>query len=131
MFAVCYIVTSKKFKERAKNPGETITVFITDLMLLLKERNYVHEDRQVRDQFVYGVSDEELKKRLLERGNTLTRIEATSIGKGHESTKLEVLDCSAIQPAKESVNVMSKDKQRKVLMCNYCAKKKGTHSFSD
>ena len=71
----------------------------------------------MRDQFVYGVSNEELKKRLLEGGNTLTRIEATSIGKGHESTKLEVLDCSAKQPAKENVNAVSKDKQRKVLMC--------------
>ena len=27
------IVASKKFKERMQKPGETITVFITDLML--------------------------------------------------------------------------------------------------
>ena len=44
-------------------------------MLLVKDCNYTDEDRQVRDQFVYGISDEELKKRLLEKGNTLTRIE--------------------------------------------------------
>ena len=61
------IVASKKFKERVQKPGETITAFATDLLLLV---NYVNEDRQVRDQFVYGVSDEELKKRLLEKGNT-------------------------------------------------------------
>ena len=48
-----------------------------------------------------------------------------------ESTKLEVQECSAKQPAKESVNAVSKDKQRKVLMCNYCANMKGAHSFSD
>ena len=36
-------------------------------MLLVKECNYADEDRKVRDQFVHGVSDEELKKTLLER----------------------------------------------------------------
>ena len=61
------ILVSKKFKERMQKPGETITVFITDLMLLVKECNYADEVRQVRDQFVYAVSDEELKKRLLEK----------------------------------------------------------------
>ena len=127
------IVASKKFKERVQKPGETITSFITDLMLLVKDCNYVDEDRQVRDQYVYGVSDEELKKKLLEKGNTLTRIEATSIGKSHESTKQEVLECSAKQPVKESIHAVSKDKDKskKVLVCNFCANKKGPHSFSN
>ena len=58
-----------------QKPGEKITVFITDLMLLVTECNYVDPDRLVRDHFSYRVSDEELKKRLLERGNTLTRVE--------------------------------------------------------
>ena len=84
------IVASKKFKERVQKAGETITVFITDLMLLVKEDNYVDEDRQMRDQFVYGVSGGELKKRLLERGNSLTLVETTTIGKAYKSTQLEV-----------------------------------------
>ena len=125
------IVASKKFKERVLKPGETITVFIIDLMLLVKECNYGDENRQVRDQFVYGVSDEELKKGLLEKGNTLTGVKATAIGKTYESTKLKVQECSAKQLAKESVNAVSKDKQRNVLMCNYRANKKRAHSFSD
>ena len=37
--------------------------FVTDLMLLVKDYNYIDEDRQVRDQFVYGVSDDDLKKK--------------------------------------------------------------------
>ena len=125
------ILVSKKFKERTQKPRETITVFITELMLLVKECNYADEVTQVRDQFVYKVSDEELKKRLLEKGSTLTRVEATAIGKAYESTKLEVQECSAKQPAKDSVKAVSKDKLRKVLMCNYCVNKKGAHSFSD
>ena len=127
------IVASKKFKERVQKPGETITAFITDLMLLVKDCNYVDEDRQVRDQFVYGICDEELKKKLLEKGNTLTRIEATSIGKAHETTKQEVQECSTKHPVKESVHTVSKDndKSKKGLMCNFCANKKGAHSFSN
>ena len=98
----------------------------------MKDCNYVDEDRQVRDQLVYGVSDEELKKRLQEKGNTLTRVEAITIGKAYESTKIEVQECSANRTlAKESIKTVSKDKPKKVLMCNYCANKKGTHSFSD
>ena len=38
------IVASKKFKERVQKPGETMTIFITDFMLLLKACNYVDED---------------------------------------------------------------------------------------
>ena len=121
------VVASKKFKERVQKPGESITAFVTDLLLLVKDCNYVDEDRQVRDQFVYGVSGEELKKRLLEKGNTLTRVEAITIGKAYESTKIEVQECSANRtPAKESIKAVSKDKPKKVLMCNYCAKKKGS-----
>ena len=42
------IVAAKKFKDRVQKPGETITAFITDLMLLVKDCNYTDEDRQVR-----------------------------------------------------------------------------------
>ena len=87
------IVASKKFKERVQKPKETITSFVTDLMLLVKDCNYIDEDRQVRDQFVYGVSDDDMKKKLLENGNTLTRIQAVSIGKAHETTNQEVQEC--------------------------------------
>ena len=55
------IVASKKFKERVKK--ERIAFFVTDLMLLVKDCNYIDEYRQVRDQFVYGVSDDSLKKK--------------------------------------------------------------------
>ena len=48
----------------------------------MKDCNYVDEDRQVRDQFVYGVSNEELKKRFLEKVNTLARVEAITIWQG-------------------------------------------------
>ena len=70
------IVDSKKFKERVQKPKAAITSFVTDLMLLVEDCNYADEDRQVRDQFVYGVSDDDLKKKLVEKGNTLTSIQA-------------------------------------------------------
>ena len=125
------IVASKKFKERVQKPKETITSFVTDLMLLVKDCNYIDEDRQVRDQFVYGVSDDELKKKLLEKGNTLTRIQAVSIGKAHETTNQEVQECCLKPPVSDSANAVFKDKPNKGLMCNYCANKKGSHSFAN
>ena len=103
------IVASKKFKERVQKPGETITAFVTDLLLLVKDCNYVDEDRQVTDQFVYDISDEELKKRLLEKGNTRTRVEAITIGKAFESTKIEAQECSA-----NRIKAVSKEKPKKV-----------------
>ena len=33
------IVAAKKLKDRVQKPGETITAFITDLMLLVKDCN--------------------------------------------------------------------------------------------
>ena len=66
------IVASKKVKERIQKPKETITLFVSDLMLLVKDCNYIDEDRQVGDQFVCGVFDDDLKKKLLEKGNALT-----------------------------------------------------------
>ena len=86
-------VASKKYKEQGQKSEETITLFVTDLMLLVKDCSCIDEDRQVRDQFVYGVSDDDLKKKLLEKGNTLTRIQAVSIGKAHETTNQEVQEC--------------------------------------
>ena len=117
------IVASKKFKERVQKPKETITSFVTDLMLLVKDCNYIDEDRQVRDQFVYGVSDDDLKKKLVEKGNTLTRIQAVSIG--------EVQECCLKPPVSDSTNNIFKGKPHKGLMCNYCANKKGSHSFAN
>ena len=123
------IVASKKFKERVQKPKVTITSFVTDLKLLVKDCNYVDEDRQVRDQFVYGVSDDDLKKKLPEKGNTFTRIQAVSIGKAHETTNQEVQEYCLKPPVSDNTNAVFKDKPKKGLMCNYCANKKGSHSF--
>ena len=125
------ILSSKKFRERVQKPKETITSFVTDLMLLVKDCNYIDEDRQVRDQFVYGVSDDDLKKKLLEKGNTLTQIQAVSIGKAHETTNQEVQECCLKPPVSDSTNTVFKGKPNKGLMCNYCANKKGYHSFAN
>jgi len=110
------IVASKKLEEQVQKPKETITSFVTDLMLLVKDCNYIGEDRQVRDQFVYGVSDDDLKKKLLERGNTLTRIQAVSIGKAHETTNQEVQEHCLKPPVSDSTNAVFKDKPNKGLM---------------
>ena len=101
------IVASTKFKERVQKPSERNTAFVPDLSMLVTDCNQVDEERQARNQFVYGISDEELKKKLLEKGNTLTRIEPTSISKFHENIKQEVQECCAQQPEKEIIHAVS------------------------
>ena len=55
-----------------------------------------------------------------------------TIFKSYESTKTEVQECSANRPpAKESIKAVSKNKPKKVLMCNYRANKMGARGFSD
>ena len=119
------IVAAEKFKDWVQKPAEIITAFITDLTLLVKDCNYTDEDRQTRDQFVCGIADDEFKKILLDKGNALTRIDATTIGKAYENTKQEVQECCSKQLVKESIKAVSKEKPKKVLMCNYCANNKG------
>ena len=85
----------------------------------------------MRDQFVYGISDDDLKKKLPEKGNTPTRIQAVSIGKAHETTNQEVQECCLKSPVSDSNNALFKDKPNKGLLCNYCANKKGSHSFAN
>ena len=91
-------------------------MFVTDLMLLVKDCNYIDEDRQVRYQFVYGVSDDDLKKKLLEKGSSLTRIQAVSFGKAHETTNQEVQECCLKPPVSGNTNAVFKDKPNKGLM---------------
>ena len=71
------------------------------------------------------------RKKLLEKGNTLTRIQAVSIGKAHETRNQEVQECCLKPPVSDSANAVFKDKPNKGLMCNYCANKKGSHSFAN
>ena len=116
----------RNFKERVQKPE-----FKTDLILMVKDCNYIDEDRQVRDHFVYGIADEELKKRFQAKGNTLPRIDASTIDKAYENTKRRVQECCSKQPAKQSIKAVSNERPKKVLMCNYCTNKKGGHSFSE
>jgi len=80
---------------------------------------------------MYRVFDDDLKKKLLGKGNTLTRIQAVSIGKAHETTNQEVQECALKPPVSDSTNVVFKDKPNKGPMCNYCANEKGSHSLAN
>ena len=126
-------VASNILKEQVQKPKKTITSFVTDLMLLVKDCNYMYidEDRQVRDQFMYGNSDDDLKKKLLEKGNNLTRIQAVSIGKACETTNQEVQECCLKPPVSESTNAVLKDNPKQRSLCNYCANKNKSHSFAN
>ena len=74
-------VASNILKEQVQKPKKTITSFVTDLMLLVKDCNYIDEDRQVRDQFVYGVSDDDLKKNCLKKETLLLEFKLCQLAK--------------------------------------------------
>ena len=76
-------------------------------------------------------NDDDLKEKLLEKGNTLTRIQAVSMGKAHEPTNQEVQECCLKPHVSDSSKAVFKDKPNKALMCNYCANKKGSHSLTN
>ena len=50
-------------------------------MLLVTDCNYIDEDRQVKDQFVYGVSDEELKKNCYKKETLLNKFKVHQLAK--------------------------------------------------
>ena len=64
----------------------------------------------------------------MKKGNTLTRIQAVSIGKAHETTDQEVQECGLKPLVSDNTSVVFQDKPNKGLMCNYCANKKGSES---
>ena len=91
------------------------------------------EDRQVRNQVVYEISDEELKNKLFEKGNTLTQVEAIHqlANPMKPQNKKYVLEISIKRKTLILALSKDKDKPKEVLLCNYCANKKGAHSFSN
>ena len=77
------------------------------------------------------VASKKFKERVQKPKETinLTRIQAASIGKAHETTNQEVQECCIKPPVSDSTNTVFKGKPNKGLMCNYCANKKGSHSL--
>ena len=80
---------------------------------------------------MYGISDDDLKKKLLEKGNTLTRFKLCHLAKPMKPQNQEVQECSLKSPVRDNTNAVFKDKLNKGLMGNYCANKKGSHSFAN
>ena len=54
-----------------------------------------------------------------------------SISKAHVTTNQEVQECCLKPHVSDSTKAVLKDKPNKGLMCNYCANKKGSHSFTN
>ena len=70
------------------------------------------------------------EKTALERKHSYSD-SAVSIGKAHETANQEVQECCLKPPVSDSTNAVFKDKPNKGLVCNYCANKKGSHSFAN
>lgn len=75
-----------KFNSRNQAEGETFDNFLLDLKKLVKNCGYTDKNRMIRDRIVSGISDERLRRKLLETSD-LTMDKSIEMARTSELTK--------------------------------------------
>ena len=111
-----------KFKECKQMEGEDIKTYLTKLKKLSAHCQFGEQlEIHIRDQFVWGLANEKIRKRLLEEQH-LTYARTVEISTIMEMA-VHAADMANAACSKESVlNFL--DKERKMVTC-YCCGKKG------
>ena len=131
------------FHNRKQGEHEKFDNFVTDLKILVKDCNYMDENRMVRDSIVLRSSHKAVKEKCLDKGDTLTLDMAIEIGQNYETAQ-ESMKAINGEDAKvhalkfKSGQQRKKDKSRpqhkppsqsKMRKCNRCGYDK--HKKSD
>ncbi|KAL1473817.1 hypothetical protein MTO96_021792 [Rhipicephalus appendiculatus] len=66
------VVERHRFRRRTQQPGESIQEYVPALRELASSCSFVATDDSLRDQFVEGISSENLRERLLLEGSPLS-----------------------------------------------------------
>ena len=106
------MVSAHRFWENKQQEGELIDQFITELKTRVKSFEFGDQhDTMLRDRIVFGVSDTQLKERLLRESSDLTLEKAASLCKAVKASKnqLKELHSSEMKPVHA---VKSKSKQK-------------------
>ena len=106
------LVSAHRFWENKQQEGELIDQFITELKTRVKSCEFGDQhDTMLRDRIVFGVSDTQLKERLLRESSDLTLEKAASLCKAVKASKnqLKELHSSEMKPVHA---VKSKSKQK-------------------
>ena len=92
---------SYRFHLRKQEESETIETYITALRRLAKNCNFGDlTSRMIRDQVVVGVSDDQLREKLL-ADKTLTLDKCLQIGRAHETSKKQTKNISSTNASAE------------------------------
>ena len=71
------IVSCFKFYNRSRNPGESVSTFISEVKALARFCNFGNSlDAMIRDPLVCRINDEQIQEHLLSEGETLTLTKA-------------------------------------------------------
>jgi len=106
------MVSAHRFWENKQQEGEPIDQFVTKLKTRAKSCEFGDQhDTMLRDRIVFGVSDTQLKERLLRESSDLTLEKAASLCRAVEASKnqLKELHSSETKPVHA---VKSKSKQK-------------------
>src|SRR5258705_8468174 len=85
--APSFIVQRCRFHRRLQQPGESISDYLTHLRKLSEHCQFADLNDRLRDQFVAGISDDNLQRRLLEEQDNLSFDTALKIAVTFETAK--------------------------------------------
>ena len=108
-------VQSFKFQARVRNKGESVASYISELRKLAEHCEFgAGLDERLRDQFISGIADETVQKKLLSR-DVPTFAEANKIALSHEIANRDVSIFSPTQntPTSNSVNKVKSSTMRR------------------
>ena len=110
------LVSAHRFWENKQQEGELIDQFITELKTRVKSCEFGDQhDTMLRDRIVFGVSDTQLKERLLRESSDLTLEKAASLCKAVKASKnqLKELHSSETKPVHAAKQSKSKQNPRR------------------
>ena len=128
------------FHTRKQKDDELFVAFATDLRILVKDCKYDKPDEMVRDRIVAGITNDEIRGKLLTEGDQLTMDKAIQIATTYEITQAQLksmatgskLELDFIKKGKKkSYSSSSRDsskqngKENDEFMCKNCGSKHG------
>ena len=118
------IISRFKFYNRSRNPGESVSTFISEVRALACFYNFGNSlDSMIRDRLVCGINDEQIQKCLLSEGDTLTLTKAMTLAQAIETT---TKDAQLMQPQSAPIQVLKGDPLQRGYIeqkkpCYHCA----------
>ena len=78
-----------KFGSRVQNQDESFDQFVTELQILVKDCAYDKDDEMVRDRIVFGIRNNAIREKLINKGSELTLTQTLEIARAYEISKAQ------------------------------------------